>query len=254
MFNYIHSTDPDFSGMLRFLTDELFAAERKGERVWILGHVLTGWTGAEALDKPANLFFQIVSRFTPHTIAAIFFGHTHQDHFSVFYRAQSGASRDISRHTRDARTVSFVGPSVTPLTNVNPSFRVYQVDPITFDVYDYDQYYTPVDEFDSLQAGPIWRHLYNARDTYGDMRASVQHHNYHAPVSLNGTAWPRAAPLNASFWAALTDEMEVRPALVSTFAQLQSRRSAAAGACTDAKCHKANICYCLLYTSPSPRD
>ena len=142
MFNYIHSTDPDFSGMLRFLTDELFAAERKGERVWILGHVLTGWTGAEALDKPANLFFQIVSRFTPHTIAAIFFGHTHQDHFSVFYRAQSGASRDISRHTRDARTVSFVGPSVTPLTNVNPSFRVYQVDPITFDVYDYDQYYT----------------------------------------------------------------------------------------------------------------
>ena len=167
MFNYIHSTDPDFSGMLRFLTDELFAAERKGERVWILGHVLTGWTGAEALDKPANLFFQIVSRFTPHTIAAIFFGHTHQDHFSVFYRAQSGASRDISRHTRDARTVSFVGPSVTPLTNVNPSFRVYQVDPITFDVYDYDQYYTPVDEFDSLQAGPIWRHLYNARDTYG---------------------------------------------------------------------------------------
>jgi len=256
VFNYIHSTNPDFSGMLRFLTDELFKAEERGERVWILGHVLTGWTGAEALDKPANLFYQIVHRFAPHTIAAIFFGHTHQDHFSVFYRAQSGKSRDVSRHTHDAQVVSYVAPSITPLTNVNPSFRVYKVDPVTFDVYDYDQYYTSVDDFDALgpSQAPIWRFLYSARDTYGDLRASVHANKYHAPVSLDGTHWPRQAPLNASFWAALTDEMEARPELVTTFALLKSRLSSAASNCSDTQCREANICYMRSATPTQGRD
>lgn len=35
-------SNPDNSGMLRFLTDELQAAEDAGQRVWIIGHVLPG--------------------------------------------------------------------------------------------------------------------------------------------------------------------------------------------------------------------
>ncbi len=69
-------TNPDVSGMLRFLTDELQDAEDAGDRgkrnvqsvlltiahgiclffaVWILGHVLSGWTGSDALENPSNL-------------------------------------------------------------------------------------------------------------------------------------------------------------------------------------------------------
>ena len=66
-------TNPDTSGMLRFLTDELQDAEDAGDRgsssfvlylfslkwsrlsVWILGHVLTGWDGTNGLNNPTNL-------------------------------------------------------------------------------------------------------------------------------------------------------------------------------------------------------
>jgi len=83
-FNYIRLNQPDDSGMLRFLTDELQDAEDNGDRVWIIGHVPTGWDGTNALEAPSNLFYQIVDRFAPHVIANIFFGHTHEDQFSIF--------------------------------------------------------------------------------------------------------------------------------------------------------------------------
>ena len=37
--NFINTTDPDNSGNLAFLINELQDAEDNGERVWILGHV-----------------------------------------------------------------------------------------------------------------------------------------------------------------------------------------------------------------------
>ena len=254
VFNYIHSTNPDLSGMFRFLTDELFAAEARGERVWILGHVATGWDGSQSLEKPSNLFYQIVSRFAPHTIAAIFFGHTHQDHFSVFYRATSGRSADAPRRTAGAVTVALNAPSVTPESNVNPSFRVYLVDPTTYDIYDWDQYYTDVDAFATSAHGPVWHHLYRARDTYGDFHASVQDGQYTAHVALDGTHWPRGAPLNATFWSAVTDEMEARPELLTTFSRLQSRRSSRASVCTDHDCRRANVCYMRSATAAQGRS
>ena len=48
-------TTHDPSGMLRFLTDELQDAEDAGDRVWILGHVLSGWDGTNALGNPTDL-------------------------------------------------------------------------------------------------------------------------------------------------------------------------------------------------------
>lgn len=54
-FNYINMTNPDVSGMLRFLTNELQAAEDAGDPVWIMGHVLTGWDGTNPLSNPTDL-------------------------------------------------------------------------------------------------------------------------------------------------------------------------------------------------------
>lgn len=75
-FNYINSTNPDVSGTLRFLIQELQAAEDANDRVWILGHVPSGWDGNNALKNPADLFHLIIDRYSPHVIANIFFGHT----------------------------------------------------------------------------------------------------------------------------------------------------------------------------------
>ena len=77
--NLINTTNPDNSGNLKFLSNELLAAEAASERVWILGHVLTGWDGSNPLPNPTDLFYQIVDRFSPHVIAGVFFGHTHED-------------------------------------------------------------------------------------------------------------------------------------------------------------------------------
>ena len=241
---YLHADEPDVGGILRWLTDELQDAENRHERVWIVLHVLTGWDGSNALEGPTNLFYHIVSRYT-HTIAHIFFGHTHEDQFQVFYRATDGDSASVPRHTANATAVAFIGPSLTPLSNVQPSLRVYEVDPETYEVMDYLQYYTPVDDFaHTRDHGPIWRLLYRARETYDSFAASVAAKTYAAPVALDAEhRWPATAPLNATFWAALTDEMEARPALLDLHHLYQSRKSPRSWLCASAECHRAKLCY-----------
>ncbi|WFD36531.1 hypothetical protein MCUN1_003414 [Malassezia cuniculi] len=257
-FNFINSTNPDVSGMLRFLTDELFAAEEAGERVWIIGHVLTGWDGADSMDGPSNLFYQIVSRFAPQTIAHVFFGHTHEDQFHVYYYNDNGNPTTASQDTRNVVANAFVAPSVTTYTNLNPTFRVYQVDPETYEVYDFDQYYSEVDEFDDLinnnrNHGPVWRHLYSARESYGNFGKSQSAGKYVAPVQLDQGWWPDGAPLNASFWSALIDEMSVNPSVLDKFSKNQSSGSKKGNTCENDTCRKANECYMRSGTSTQGR-
>ncbi|KAG1905080.1 uncharacterized protein F5891DRAFT_976640 [Suillus fuscotomentosus] len=59
-FNYINSSEPDVSVILRFLTDELLDAEDAGDRVWIIGHVVSSWDGSNPLLNPANLSSALV--------------------------------------------------------------------------------------------------------------------------------------------------------------------------------------------------
>ncbi|WFD03046.1 hypothetical protein MOBT1_001735 [Malassezia obtusa] len=144
-FAFINTTDPDVSGVLRFVTDELQAAEDANERAWIVGHVVPGWDGYSSMDNPTNLFYQIVTRYS-HTIAAMFFGHTHEDEFAVYYHNTNGNSSSVSRKTEDAVAISFISPSITPLTNMNPGIRVLEVDSETYELHDYHQYYTPLQD------------------------------------------------------------------------------------------------------------
>ncbi|SPO40829.1 related to acid sphingomyelinase [Pseudozyma flocculosa] len=229
VFNNIHTRDPDYSGTLRFLTDELFHAEERGERVWIVGHVLTGWDGSNPLDNPTNLFYNIVERFAS-TVVHIFFGHTHEDQFNLFY-AGDGAAQTLDA----VRAVSFMAPSVTPGNNVNPALRIMEVDPETYEVMDWHQFYTEVPTFPSLeteQHGPVFQHLYSAREAYGDFTAQP-----------DGLVWPENAPLNATFWHRLTVEMEHRPELVQRFTVNQGRNSPKSPKCEDEACISAKICY-----------
>ncbi|KAL0951685.1 hypothetical protein HGRIS_008363 [Hohenbuehelia grisea] len=237
-------TNPDTSGMLRFLTDELQDAEDAGDRVWIMGHVLTGWDGTNPLQNPTNLcerpFFYTrtanpvyiytarvsscslsdvraratmhrlghgltgigiadsVDRFSPHVIANIFFGHTHEDQMSIFYANNATA---LSADT--AHALAWMGPSVTPGTNLNSGFRVYEVDSATFEVLDAHTWRSDVSTFPGLDAqlqiGPTYGYEYNTRETYGG----------------NITGWGPNDPLNATWWHLVTEAMEANPSLVS---------------------------------------
>ena len=244
-FAFINTSNPDVSGVLRFVTDELQAAEDAGQRVWVVGHVLPGWDGYSSLDRPTNLFYQIVTRYS-HTIAAMFFGHTHEDQFAVYYHNTNGNSSSASRKTEDAVAISYISPSITPLTNMNPGIRVLEVDPETYEVVDYAQYYTPLQKVQKekeTKNGLVWYHLYSARATYGDFKGSVAAGNYSNVVQLNGTKWPSDAPLNATFWSAVADEVETRPELAVQFNTYQGRNSPLSPACNTQQCASAKSCF-----------
>ncbi|KAH8099275.1 sphingomyelin phosphodiesterase [Cristinia sonorae] len=222
-FNYINMSHPDTSGMLRFLTDELQAAEDAGDRAWILGHVLTGWDGTNPLGNPTNLFYQIVDRFS-HTIAAIMWGHTHEDQLSIFYANNATV---ISAET--AQNIAWIGPSVTPLNNLNSGFRVYEVDSNTFEIVDAHTWKSDVNAFPALdhqlKIGPTYSYEYSTRTTYG-----------------GNITWGPNDPLNATWWHKVTQQMEINPSLVSTFNTLQGKSSVKTKPCIG-DCVTAKICY-----------
>ncbi|KAH9178518.1 Metallo-dependent phosphatase [Lactarius sanguifluus] len=224
-FNYINLNGADNSGMLRFLADELQDAEDKGDRVWIIGHVLSGWDGSNPLEAPTNLFYQIVDRFSPHVIANIFWGHTHEDQLSIFY---ANNATNISAET--ALATSWMGPSITPLTNLNSGFRVYEVDSATFDILDAHTWRSDVNSFPALDGqtafGPTYVYEYNTRATYG--------------AGISG--WGLNDPLNATWWHLVTEQMEANPSLVTTFNELQGKQSVLTPNCTG-DCITAKICY-----------
>jgi hypothetical protein len=219
---FINTTDPDNSGSFKFMIDELQAAEDAGERVWILGHVLSGWDGSNPLPNPTNLFYQIVDRCSPHVIANMFWGHTHEDQVMIYY-----ANNGTVQNSSTALTSGWIGPSVTPLTNLNSGFRMYEVDTGSFDIYDAYTFYSDVNSYDSLNStGPTYKFEYSTRDAYGP-----------------AANWPEDAPLNATFWHDVTVAMESNHSLVSQFNTYQGKMSVRSPNCTSVACAEAKICY-----------
>ena len=222
LLNFYNMTNPDVSGMQAFLIEELQKAEDAGERVWILGHVLTGWDGTNPLPNPTDLFYQIVDRYSPHVIANIIFGHTHEDEFMIYYAKNAS---DIS--AANALTTGWIGPSITPLTNLNSGFRMYEVDTGSFDIYNAYTFYANVSSFKNLDPevlGPTYEFEYSARETYD-------------------IGWPADAPLNATYWHRVTEAMEEDGELVTVFNKLQGKSSDKSAECTSEACREAKVCY-----------
>ncbi|XP_026518436.2 sphingomyelin phosphodiesterase, partial [Terrapene carolina triunguis] len=96
------------------------------------------------------------------TIAAQFFGHTHVDEFEMFYDEET-LSRPVS--------VAFVAPSVTTYINLNPGYRVYQLDGdypgSSHMVLDHETFILNLTEANAPGAEPRWQRLYRARQAYG---------------------------------------------------------------------------------------
>ncbi|KAJ4357130.1 uncharacterized protein N0V89_001705 [Didymosphaeria variabile] len=210
--NYINTTNPDASGTLKWMISELQYAEDHNELVWIVGHVLSGWDGTNPLPNPTNLFYQIVERYSPHVIANVFFGHTHEDQFMIYY-----ANNGTNQSAGNALTTGWIGPSVTPLTNLNSGFRLYEVDTGDFNIYEAYTYYSNVSTFPSLDStGPTYEYEYSTRDIYG--------------AQAN---WSTTAPLNATFWHKVTEAMEKNITLVTLQNEFQGKLSSKSPNCTN---------------------
>jgi len=113
-FLFLEYQDP--SAELAWLVEELLMSEAAGQKVHILSHIPPG--NGDCLGAWGREFSKIINRFEG-TVAAQFYGHTHNDEFMIFYD-EVETSRAVS--------FGFVAPSVTTYTGLNPAYRIYTVD------------------------------------------------------------------------------------------------------------------------------
>jgi hypothetical protein len=68
----------------------------------------TAWSGPVFPSRLlfTDLFYQIVDRFSPHVIAGVFFGHTHEDQLFIYY-SNNGTTQDAAH----AVNVGWMGKS-----------------------------------------------------------------------------------------------------------------------------------------------
>ncbi|KAK8016193.1 hypothetical protein PG993_014382 [Apiospora rasikravindrae] len=240
-FAWLHAADPDFSGMFTFLIQELQKAEDAGQRAWIVGHVLSGWDGSNPMPNGSDLLYQIIERYSPHVVANVFFGHTHEDQAFVYY-AHNGTN---GRTAETAIASAWVGPSLTPLTNLNSGYRLYEVDTGTWDIHEAYTFYADVDSFQDMdpasQTGPVFQLEYSTRDVYG------------AQAGGGPEGWPADAPLNGTFWHRVTEAMERNRTLVEVVNGFQGKSSIRSPNCTSDACAEAKICYMRSGSAPLGR-
>ncbi|XP_058060620.1 sphingomyelin phosphodiesterase 1-like [Anopheles bellator] len=144
-----------FLPQLQWLHDTLLEAERANERVHILAHVpsyddscFIGWT---------REYRKIVERFA-HIIAAQFNGHSHVDEFNLYY-ARNDPSRPIS--------VAWNGGSTTTFTKLNPNYKVFQFDPLSFDPIEQETWvYNLTAANLTPDRRPTWFRAYSFKDYY----------------------------------------------------------------------------------------
>lgn len=70
--------------------------------------------GTNPTPGGSDYFYQIVERYSPHVIAGVFFGHTHEDQAFIYY-----GNNGTTQSAENAIANAWVGPSLTPLTNIN---------------------------------------------------------------------------------------------------------------------------------------
>jgi len=142
----------------------------------------------------------------------------------VYYN-KNGTAQTVDNAIMNA----WVGPSLTPLTNVNSGFRMYEVDSGSWEVLDAYTFYADVSSFSNLNGtGPTFQFEYSTREAYG---AAAE--------------WPADAPLNATFWHRVTEAMvrDKSHKLVSLFNTYQGKSSSKSPNCTSDACAEAKVCY-----------
>lgn len=151
----LNSTDP--CDVLQWLIQELQGAEVKDEKVHILMHIPPG--DLNCLKYWSFNFYNIVNRYE-NTIVNQFYGHSHQDWYTMFY--------DTLTFQRPV-AFGFVAPSVTTYSLNNPIYRIYTMDGnytnSSWAVLDYSNFYLNLTEA-NLSDKPRWQFEYSPKKAY----------------------------------------------------------------------------------------
>ncbi|CAK5281363.1 unnamed protein product [Mycena citricolor] len=210
---YEKTMEHDPAGLLTWLAGELQAAETAGERVWILGHMPLG--AGDAFHDQSYYFDTIIQRFSA-TIVGVFYGHTHKDEFQIAYSDWSAPSAST------ATMMSYIAPALTP-TSGNPTFRVYDVDPVTFAILDMTVYYADM-SLPTFQTSPTWAKLYSVKETYGQQLGVT------------------SGELTPAFWHNVTALFESDDAVFQQYVARKSRDTSGTLAPCTGSCKSDDIC------------
>ncbi|KAJ6527327.1 sphingomyelin phosphodiesterase [Mycena vulgaris] len=192
---------PDPNGIIAFVVDALQAAEDAGDRAWIIGHI--------PLGKEDTLI--------------------DQDQFEVAYSNYS------EQTAANAVGVGLIGPALTP-TSGNPAFKMYEIDPDTFEVMDVHVIFTNISE-PSFQIRPQWGRYYSVRETYGPL------------VGLSPNE-----PLSPAFWHNLTEVFAANETAFQMFNTFISRGGAVTACDAPSGCQNTTICDMRAFRSQDNCD
>lgn len=115
---------------------------------------------------------------------------------------------------------------MTPIDDLNPSWRYYTINSSNFEVQDAHTYYTDLKSLDYK-----WEHLYSSRETY------------------NTFGWPEEAPLNATFWHRVAHQIKDDPEVRQLYTDLEARNSPFERKCDSHKCITKQYCYITSWTT-----
>lgn len=118
-------TDP--GNQLAWLRQELLASEQAGQSVFIMAHIPPGYSSCDS--EWGARFRAIIDRFQ-NIIRGQYYGHTHNDEFEV-----------VRSYADDSAVgIAFIAPSFTTYPELNPSYRIFEVDTTTNFPVNYYQY------------------------------------------------------------------------------------------------------------------
>ncbi|KAL7674144.1 hypothetical protein ACOME3_000424 [Neoechinorhynchus agilis] len=107
---YINPLDPN--NQLDWLVQVLKVAEMKQEKVHIIGHHFP----ARTLSAWSENYYKIVKRFND-TITSQFFGHEHQDYFTLF----------LDQNDLEPFSVAYMAPSLTTFPRNDPVYKIFSI-------------------------------------------------------------------------------------------------------------------------------
>lgn len=142
---------------LEWLRDTLIQAEMYNEKVHILGHVPSN---TEFCTKAWNREYSELVRNCSHLISGQFNSHTHNDSFTIYYSTHNDKPIPLN--------VAWIAGSGTAFMGVNPNYRLYTVEPKTYEVIDVDTYIFNLTEANATpDRPPKWFKEYSFREAFG---------------------------------------------------------------------------------------
>ncbi|CAJ0914636.1 unnamed protein product, partial [Mesorhabditis belari] len=154
---YINQVDPDQT--LEWLIEQLIDSEQKGDKVHLFAHIPSGVN--DCLKGWSYNFYDIVNRFES-TIVAQFYGHTHLDHFQIYYESADAKKRPTG--------INFITPSLTTNSNLNPAYRIYTIDGdyqgSSFTILEMETYSANITEANINNHEPLWKLEYKTTESY----------------------------------------------------------------------------------------